>query len=141
MVPAFAPGAPDEVVSEAARRRDEQGFDEAWAVCDVDEFDIRKASSRAAEVDVTLILSNPCFEVWLLLHREDCTAFLENPKKARDRLRKYVPYFDKTNLRFEDFRDGIDSAVRRAKSRGGAASHNPSSDMWQLVEHLKSGIA
>jgi hypothetical protein len=64
----FEPGAPVAIVDRAARIRDDSGYDEAWVVCDADQFDVRSAISRASKHAVELTVSVPCFEVWLVLH-------------------------------------------------------------------------
>lgn len=43
-------------------------FDQVWCVVDSDDFDLEAAAALAAELDVRLAVSNPCFELWLLLH-------------------------------------------------------------------------
>jgi hypothetical protein len=130
-------GAPIEVVRGAARRRDQSDFDQAWAVCDVDEYATNEATSAANESGVTLLWSNPCFEIWLLLHHSDCFSFVENAKKAGDRLRAHVKNWDKTALDFALFRDGVDDAVARARKLSPPPDANPSTAVWQLIEALK----
>jgi hypothetical protein len=61
-------------------------FDEVWCVVDRDEFDLEPAVICATELDVRLAVSNPCFELWLLLHHEDCTAELGDAKSVLRRL-------------------------------------------------------
>jgi RloB-like protein len=46
-------------------------FDEKWCVVDTDEFDLDDAARIAAEKSVHLAVSNPCFELWLLLHHRE----------------------------------------------------------------------
>jgi hypothetical protein len=116
-------------------------FDQVWCVVDSDEFDLEPAVSLAADLDVRLAVSNPCFELWLLLHHRDCTAHLCDPKAALRELIKQVPGYQKNNLRFGDFKAGVTDALRRAEGldpTGTGHGANPSSGVWKLV-HLIAG--
>jgi hypothetical protein len=132
----FLPGSPADVVLRAAAMRDENDYDEAWVVCDVDEYDVAAALTDAAQREVELILSVPCFEVWLILHLSmKCPGFNDCPQADRH-LRKLLRGWDKTALKFPDFRDGIPGAVIRAKHLGQPPEANPSTAVWRLVESL-----
>jgi RloB-like protein len=130
-------GSPVNVVRGAARRRQRDDFDEAWAVCDVDEFATEQAAHEAVTADVKLAWSNPCFEVWLLLHYGNCTRFVENAKKARDLLREQDPAWDKTALDFDRFRDRIDDALRRAERLDAPPEGNPSTGVGEIIAALR----
>lgn len=82
---------PVSLVRFAAQKRDSTGCDEAWCVVDVDDFDVSEALAVAAKKDVNLAISNPCFEYWLLLHFELCTAPLSRYDDVRNRLVKHLP--------------------------------------------------
>jgi hypothetical protein len=62
--------SPLEVVMTAIKLRQltEDDYDEVWAVFDVDEFDVKDAIGLAARNGIRTAVSNPCFELWLLLH-------------------------------------------------------------------------
>lgn len=54
-------------------RRDPE-FDEIWCVFDVDEHeDVNSAVAEARDSGIKTAVSNPCFELWLVLHVEDWT--------------------------------------------------------------------
>jgi hypothetical protein len=133
----FESGSPLEVVRGAAGRRDRNDYDEAWAVCDVDQYSVVEASTEAGDLNVSLLWSNPSFEVWLILHKSDCFAYIDGAAKAGDLLRALVVNWDKTKLDFSSFRDGVDDAVRRAKALGDPPAANPSTGVWRLVEALR----
>lgn len=130
-------GDPLAVVLRAASIRDDDEYDEAWAVCDADEFKIGTAVDTAHDHAVELVLSAPCFEVWLILHYKDgCPAF-DNATQVGTHLKKIVPDWDKATLNFGVFRDGVDRAVTNAKRLDDPPA-NPSTAVWRLVESLRS---
>jgi hypothetical protein len=132
----FENGSPAHVVTGAAERRSRDDYDQAWAVCDVDEYDTVIASTEAERLAVSLLWSNPCFEVWLILHKAPCSAHIEDGRRAEKRLCQEVPDWDKTKLNFDVFRPGIGDAVRRAKDLGDPPHANPSTALWRLIEAL-----
>lgn len=74
---------PLSVVRAAAKARDNEArearkehsvpYAEVWAIVDADEFaDLDKANAEARAKGVKLVVSNPCFEVWLIDHIKPC---------------------------------------------------------------------
>ncbi|MFB9542320.1 RloB family protein [Micromonospora sagamiensis] len=137
LVVAVEKGSPVDAVRGAARRRDDNDVDHAYVVCDVDQYPTAEPTSEARRLGVTLLWSNPCFEVWLILHHADCTKYLENAGKAADLLRVHVKGWSKTRLEFDAFREGIEAAVDRARKLGEPPAANPSTAVWRLVEALR----
>ena len=105
------------------RRRRRQGTssyeeqDQVWAVFDRDDhprFDDAVAMCRSSRVRVAQ--SNPCFEVWLVLHLED----YDRPTSSSDiqaRLHKLLPEYhheQSPSLNFEPFLVEVRAAERRA---------------------------
>ncbi|MGZ3143108.1 RloB family protein [Lentzea chajnantorensis] len=129
-------GSPAQLVRHAVklRQNDRGGFDEYWCVVDVDDFDIAEAIVEAGEAEISLAVSNPCFEVWLILHFAGCSASLSSPKAAAEKLRRHLPRYAKGVLDFTLLAERVDQAVERAKALGAG---NPSSDMWRLVEVVR----
>ena len=124
----------------SALGRELADLDEAWCVFDVDEFVLDGAVQRAKAAGVRLAVSNPCFELWLLLHYEDCRAEVDGARDALRRLRRHVPTYDKTQLDFVSFADGVTAATARARQLDDGADPpgpNPSSGMWRLVELIR----
>jgi hypothetical protein len=107
-------------------------YDRVWCVVDADAFDIEAARAAAERLDVELAVSEPCFEVWLLLHFADHRAYVENGKAACSLLAKYVPGYAK-KLDFAVFDSGVEAAIARAKELGPG---NPATEVWRLVEAL-----
>ena len=98
----FQPGDPLGVVKRAATIRDDSAYSEAWAVCDVDEFDVTEAWVNAEDQDVMLALSVPCFEVWLLLHVTDKCPPFNNAAQVSHHLAKHLSGWNKARLDFDD---------------------------------------
>ena len=84
------------LVNKAAEARDrfsqEQGeIDELWCLFDVEwpqnHPKLHEARQKAKARNVSLAISNPCFELWLVLHFEERTAWLDSD--AARRLRRH----------------------------------------------------
>lgn len=130
--------APRELVRRAAAYRDRRPgtFDEVWCVVDVDEFDLTEAVAESGARQVSLAISNPCFELWLLLHHEDCRAHCAGYSDVASRLKKHVKSYDKARLNFGDYADGIGDAVTRARALGADHTTNQSTGVWRLVDTI-----
>lgn len=63
-------------------------YNEVWCVVDVDQFDVDAAIRQATAADVELAVSNPCFEVWLLLHHTDVARRFTDAKDVLRELRR-----------------------------------------------------
>lgn len=134
----LAPGA---LVQAAAAYRERRPgvFDEVWAVVDVDQFDVEVALVEAGRRNVNLAISNPCFELWLLLHHSDCRSHCAGCADAARRLKKQIPTYDKAQVDFAQFEAGVDDAIKRAKQldpTGQDWGQNPSTGVWRLVERI-----
>lgn len=58
---------------------------------------------------------------------------------VKARLRKCLPGYDKTRLKFDQFADGVEQAVGRARvldATGRDHRRNPSSGVWRLVAEM-----
>jgi hypothetical protein len=130
-------GAPEHLVKHAKYLREmHDEFDEIWCVFDVDEFDLSRPVSEATAADMRVAVSNPCFEVWLLLHHDDRRAPFQSAKEAERALKDLLPQWSKSNTRYEDFQQGVLKAVERARNldpTGKDYQRNPSSSVWQLI--------
>ena len=78
------------VAKELERDRNEakkEGFEpyhSAWAVTDADRFGLSEAQALARRSGVELVISNPCFEVWLIDHRCVCPENCADAKPCQD---------------------------------------------------------
>jgi len=126
-------------------------YDELWCVVDVDEFincgdnlgrAVRRAEQESrAEFAVTMVVTNPCFELWLVLHFAEQHAHLANYAQVKTLLHKHRPGYRKDRLNFvrDGYADRYPEAVARARqldSSGTDYAINPSTNLWRLVEAL-----
>jgi len=133
--------APDQVVRFAELKMASGDFDEAWCVVDVDDFErdgakISAADRLAGRRGIKLAVSNPCFELWLLLHHADCTSHCADCRAVVSLLKRQLPAYDKTKLIFKPFGGNVSKAVERARRldpSGADHTVNPSTGVWRLV--------
>jgi RloB-like protein len=120
-----------------AKRPADARFDEVWCVTDGDGNDqalLRSARLLAERSGIHLILSNPCFELWALLHFEEVGTWLD-AAGARRRLRSYLPDYGKL-LPFATLEPHLDLALERARRLESQAGENPSTAVHHLVAAL-----
>jgi hypothetical protein len=132
-----------QAVREAKRERDGfLAYDEVWCVFDVDEHPyLPDANQQARDHGIELAVSNPCFELWALLHFQEQSAFLERGT-ARSRLRRHLPGYEKA-LPFDCLRPYYVRAVARAANldrrcaTAGRPGDNPSTGVYRLTERIR----
>jgi RloB-like protein len=129
---------------EAKSQRDDfLRYDEVWCVFDVDEHPkLADARQQARAHGIHLAVSNPCFELWALLHFQAQTAHVER-QTVRSRLKRHLPGYDK-ELPFTALRPHYETAVRRAQDldarceRDGCPGSNPSTGVHRLAEQIRA---
>lgn len=133
--------AKDAAEIRAKRERDDNLlYDEIWCVLDVDDHArLENARQLAQQRGIHLAVSEPCFELWGLLHYQDQWAYIQC-SAVGDALRRHLPNYDK-RLDFEAIRPAYVTARGRAiaiderRIRNDGDS-NPSTDVWRLVDRL-----
>ena len=123
----------------------ERDFDEIWCVFDRDDHaDISGTLQTARDREIQVAFSNPCFEVWLVLHVAEQSAPVERREiQRRSHALGLTEGKSIAHDAAELLRGGYADAKRRAC--GLAAMHqesdspewNPSSDVWRLVDRLR----
>lgn len=130
--------------SDAARGRG-RAYDEIWCMFDVDEHhEVARAIARATDNQIRVAVSNPCVELWFVLHFEDQTAHIER-RVARRRARRLLGCEKSlTERAFESLVEHHADAVARATSLerkhegdGSPAGADPSSRVWSLIERMR----
>ncbi|SDG34264.1 RloB-like protein [Sinosporangium album] len=115
-----------------------------WCVLDT-ELDHGLAERMLAEADgkVMLALSTPCFDFWLLLHREDHRAPFQTAGGAERASKRVMPTWSKGGTKFADFQDGVGDACRRARAadpEGKNYMRNPSTSVWRLMQSIREPV-
>ena len=121
---------------------DNLAYDSVWCIFDVDDHPaVGEASEMARDNRIRLAISNPCIELWLLLH------FSENPgMQHRDTisriLKNHVPDYDK-HVDYATYSAGYSQAVTRARkmdqdAREAQEPHrNPTTGVYELTELIR----
>lgn len=128
---------------EAKQYRDKNlEFDQVWCVVDVDDHHrLREARIQARDNDIEIVISNPCFELWLILHFRDQTAHIDrfHLKSAC----RNLPESDHAGYpSFAVCVSHYDTAVGRARQlddrndRDGEPGRNPSTSVYRLTERI-----
>lgn len=119
-------------------------YDEVWCVFDVDEHPyLPDARQQARDRGIELAVSNPCFELWALLHFQDHTAHIER-REARRRLKRHLPEYEKA-LPFARLHPNYAEAVRRSqeldrrREDADDPGGNPSTGVYRLTERIREG--
>lgn len=136
-----------EAEDEARAQRDENlRWDEVWGVFDVDEHpNLEATQNLARENGISVAISNPCFELWALLHFQDQSAHIERGK-AQAGLRRHLPAYEKA-LNFAKLHPGYSEAMRRAQAldreaaQYGLPGRNPTTGVYRLTESIRRGGA
>lgn len=131
-------------------RKNNPDFDEIWIIFDVDanpDSTINQVIQEARDSNINIVISNPCFELWLVLHCQDQTGYIERDNVQRmarelgiideDRRKHIDPHAHQTLL------NEYDKARTRAKrleamheGNGSKSWENPSSQVWKFVDRL-----
>lgn len=107
------------------------------------DMDVPATNEKLRACKAELLLSNPCFELWLLLHAKDhkstiCTQeVLKELKKSSSVWKNYTKaVFTETQKTFLE--KHLEEAILRAKGLKGF--ENPSSSVYRLLEFLKASL-
>jgi hypothetical protein len=90
--------------------------------------------------NVTVLVNNPCFEYWLLLHFESTTKFFSKCDDAIKQLKKHLPYYAKTSKFYtkEDndiyliLKFRLKNAIANAKKTGSFSFDNPHTGICEM---------
>ena len=129
-------------------------FDHVLVVLDAEQNNLPPALKLASvqlrradrqKISIQPIITNPCFEFWLLLHFTFTTKAYRNFTDLRDDLLAYLPNYQKADRNiFTLCAHGLDAALANAiKLKAALKSSNadcPDTDMHVLVKLLQSMI-
>ena len=128
-----------------ARRGGGRAHDQIWCVFDRDEHpNVPQAIDLAARQGINVAFSNPCLELWFLLHFQDQTAYLE--RKVAQACAEALLDCSKALSpgALEALAERVDDAKVRARllddkhaGDGSPAGSNPSSNVWEIVDQIR----
>ena len=128
--------------------------DEFWLMLDTDHWtepnhiaNFQKVCAEARKKGFHLAHSNPCFEIWLLLHVMDLDASeqFERCADVEERLRDVLGEYSKPRINCEKFsRDAATIAIERAetldKSSDDRWPQKTGSHVYRVVKKLLEGL-
>lgn len=116
-------------------------FDEVWCVFDRDEWSrFSDACAMARDNGFELAVSNPCVELWLLLHLRDSPG-PQDRHHVQDMLGELLPGYDK-GVDFSKMVGGIAAATDRARrldadaETAGEPHRNPTTGFYRLTDSI-----
>lgn len=132
------------------KAKDGEEIDEIWCVFDVESPkshpNLLNAIALAKKNGINLAISNPCFELWLILHFEDQTAYLTT-SQAESKSRRLDGRDGKRinpDLYLENRQIAAERAVYLRKRHEGNSTlfpqDNPSSSMVDLLLSVDSQV-
>ena len=131
------------------RRSRGKAHDEVWCVFDRDEHpNFAQAIEKATDNAIGVAISNPCIELWFILHFADQTAHLERgaaQHRSRELLgceKVLTPYaLEQLGLRYEDARQRARDLDTKHEGDGSPPRSNPSSSMWRLIDRIRNSAS
>jgi hypothetical protein len=134
----------------ADHRRKRDGGDvrppfSVWAMFDRDEHEIDEAMALAKEKKIGIAFSNPCFELWPVLHLMDYGA-QDGRHALQKKLHENMPLYHHGNsprVDFDAIKEMFDIAYRRAailnnaRQTEGCESGCPSTTVGELVQKIR----
>ena len=145
--------APIKVIEYANREkknaeRDRNPYDAAWAVVDRDQHGrMEQAIEKALSCDITLALSVPCFEFWLLLHQQyttrpfaDCTELKTKVEQLAGNTApdKYIAELATGETLREVAKRNARRVTEHHENLSSSSLPNPSTQIHELVESLEA---
>lgn len=136
--------------AEASEERRGRGrsHDEVWCVFDRDEHpNVPQALEKAGANGIGVALSNPCIELWFLLHFRDQTAHLERDD-AQSRSKTLLgcekaltpKALAELEARYEEARARAHKLDEKHAGDDSPRHSNPSSNMWELIERIRTPL-
>jgi RloB-like protein len=127
------------------RRGRGAAWDEIWCVFDEDSHPNLDAAIAKAEANgIRLAVSNPCIELWFILHFEDRTAYIER-RAAQSRARELLgcekglsdAALELLGERYDEARARAIALDAKHAGDGSPPRSNPSSEVWKLVDRIR----
>jgi hypothetical protein len=130
-------------------------LDEGDCVCCVYDVDenvdsvLKDTYEHATAKKIKIVMSNPCFELWFLLHYADVFS-PHSRQEIIEKLKKFVPDYEKNKTMNSLLQDKQSDAIKRAKNLNGmhqkngknlvSRDSNPSTQVFEIIEHISNLI-
>lgn len=134
----------EEAIAQATRENDDNlAYDSVWCVFDIDDHPaVGEAKEMARDNNIHVAISNPCIELWLLLHFRGNPGMQGRGTIVKS-LKKYVSKYDK-HVTYATYAPGYAEAVDRARKMDQDAKEsnepyrNPTTGFYELTELIRS---
>ena len=117
-------------------------YDHVWCIFDIDEHPfVPEAKQQARDNAIEVAVSNPCFELWALLHFRDQRAHIERGPLHHE-CKQYMPGYEK-RLPSLQLHPRCEDALQRARDLDewqrtrGCDGENPSTGVYRLMEQIR----
>lgn len=123
-----------------------RAYDAVWCMFDRDIHpNVVEALALANEHGVHVVMSNPCIELWFILHFEDQTADIDRhsaQRRSAELLGCEKNLTAAATSRLYELHDEARSRARaldgKHRADGSPERSNPSSDVWRLIDQARS---
>lgn len=124
-----------------ARRGEGVEYEAVWVVFDSEQrlgtVELTNALTTAANEGISVAMSSPCFEYWLILHFEYTTAYMCSYDETKKRLKQHVKGYDKSAPPTDELmpllEDAMLHAARCRKEQDKVGAELPRTDVDALV--------
>jgi hypothetical protein len=122
-----------------------QDNDQFWVLLDTDHWTdanhvaaFSRAVKESEDMGFRVAVSNPCFELWLLLHVADVGS-VSDCASVEQELRRVLGSYSKTNTPTARLMPGLDSAIERARvlDVSGRWPQRTGTQVFRLIENLR----
>ncbi|MBQ7790583.1 MAG: RloB domain-containing protein [Bacilli bacterium] len=146
---------PVNLVKQTIQKKNEIGLDldaddRAFCIFDTDtkiqkEKQIIEAINLASKHNIKIVTSCPCFEVWLLLHYEYTTGYIDN-ESVISKLRKHNDKYEKNYNIYPEIKTYVNTAIANAKKlekyqlendrEKNSVEANPHTNVYEIIEDI-----
>lgn len=107
------------------------------------DMDVPATTAKVKACKAELLLSNPCFELWLLLHAKDHKSTISTQEVLKELKKSSSVWKNYTKAAFTETQKAFlekhfEEAMLRAKGLKGF--ENPSSSVYKLLEFLEASL-
>lgn len=126
------------------RKHGREAEDQIWLVIDRDiwpEEQLMTVFTSCREQEFNVVVSNPCFEYWLLLHFDDGDG-IANGSGCLRKLKTYLPHFRKGHVETDKLRPRVQDAIARARQKDRPPTpdwpRSTGTTVYRLIDKLES---